>query len=445
MLIRPSNIEGRAFFRVQMSPKLLLFLVLLMNWPFAWSAVSTVSPEDDLQACLDNTQKGDHLLLQEGLYRGNFVINRSIRISGKPGAILDGLGEGNALIINAPNVTVTDLRIVNWGKDLTAMNAGIFVNKPADNTRLSRLELKGDGFGVWVDAATNIKISDNHIQGNENIRSQDRGNGIHLFNVSGAQVSNNEVWHTRDGIYIDTSNGNSLTGNYLHDLRYGIHYMYSYHNQVSGNRTRHTRTGYALMQSKYLTVTDNRSEEDVNYGILMNFITHSHIVGNEVKSVRNALNTHMRHSGDGYQPEGKAMFIYNSLFNRVHGNRLMDSDIGIHLTAGSEDNSFMNNAFINNTKQVKYVANRSQDWSKDGFGNYWSDYLGWDLNDDGIGDIAYEPNDGIDRLLWKYPMVKVLINSPAVIMLRWVQGQFPVLKAPGVKDSYPLMALPQGR
>ena len=75
----------------------------------------------------------------------------------------------------------------------------------------------------------------------------------------------------------------------------------------------------------------------------------------------------------------------------------------------------------------------------DGRGNYWSDYLGWDRNDDGVGDVAYEPNDNVDRLLWLYPQVRLLMNSPSIELLRWVQRAFPVIKSPGVQDSYPLM------
>jgi len=69
--------------------------------------------------------------------------------------------------------------------------------------------------------------------------------------------------------------------------------------------------------------------------------------------------------------------------------------------------------------------------------------LGWDMNDDGKGDVFYEPNDGIDKLLWKYPMAKLLMNSPAIEMLRWIQRQFPVFRSPGVRDSFPLMAPPE--
>ncbi len=417
-----------------------LFGVSLINSAFA--SVISINPEQDLQQQLDLAENGSHLVLEPGLYLGNYAINKTLQLSGKAGAILDGQGQGHTLEIKAKNVILHDLSIQNWGHNLTTLDAGIFVHKLAEHTQIYDNYLVGDGSGIWVDSAANIQIIANKIKGNETIRSSDRGNGIHLSHVSGALIQGNEVWHTRDGIYIETSNGNKLEANYLHDLRYGIHYMFSYHNVITENHTQNTRTGYAFMQSKFLTITHNRSENDVNYGILLNFITQSTIENNVVVGVQNMRNSQMIHSKAGYQPEGKALFIYNSLFNHIRRNVLADSDIGIHLTAGSENNGFSENAFINNNKQVKYVANRTQDWSVSQLGNYWSDYLGWDMDGDGKGDVAYEPNDGVDRLLWKYPTAKLLFNSPAIEILRWVQRQFPVLKSPGIIDSYPLMTIP---
>jgi nitrous oxidase accessory protein len=88
---------------------------------------------------------------------------------------------------------------------------------------------------------------------------------------------------------------------------------------------------------------------------------------------------------------------------------------------------------------VKYVSNKKQEWSFEGKGNYWSNYLGWDMNGDNIGDVMFEPNDGIDQLIWQYPEMKMIMDSPVVLILRWIQKEFPVLKPPGVKDSFPLM------
>lgn len=419
---------------------LLLYMSTMLS---AQAATINVTPTDNLQSVLDSVQSGDQVLLSEGVYQGNFVIAQAIELSGEAGAVLDGQNKGHVLQVNSAGAYIHHLRIQNWGINLTDLDSAIFVSRSAANTRIEHNYLQGGGFGIWVDASPNIKIVANKIEGDLSMRSSDRGNGIHLYNVTGALAENNEVWHTRDGIYIDTSNKNALVGNYLHNLRYGVHYMYSYHNRIANNVTRNTRTGYALMQSKYLTVVSNRSENDSNYGILMNYITDSVIRGNRVTGVQNTRNPHMQQQTNLAGLEGKALFIYNSLFNEIRDNLFAESDMGIHLTAGSEDNVLSGNAFISNKEQVKYVATRTQDWSDAGVGNFWSDYLGWDMDSDGIGDVVYEPNDSVDQLLWKFPSAKLLLNSPAVETLRWVQRQFPVLKSPGVVDSHPLMAVPQ--
>src|SRR5690554_408351 len=378
-------------------------------------------------------------LLPAGEYQGQFSINETMTLRCAPGAVLDAQGMGDVLRLQAPDIRIEDCSFRNWGRDLTAMNAEIVIESDASGSVIENNELQGVGFGIRVERAKNVTIRANRIQGDESIRSQDRGNDIHLFNTSGTLVSGNEIWHTRDGVYIDTSNQNRIENNFLHDLRYGVHYMFANANEVVGNHTLRTRTGYALMQSRQLTVVGNRSEDDQNYGILMNYITYSTIRDNVVSRV---------HRGDTGGDtmitggEGKALFIYNSLFNTIEGNRFEHSNLGVHLTAGSENNKISGNAFVGNEQQVKYVATRTQEWSQEGQGNYWSDYLGWDRNGDGIGDVPYEPNDNVDRLLWTYPEARLLMNSPAIELLRWVQRAFPVIKSPGVQDSFPLMKAP---
>ena len=376
-----------------------------------------------------------HWRLPPGDYVGHFVIDQPMILECAENANLRAAGLGNALNVRAADVTVKNCDIGEWGHNLTQMDAGIFVERTAKNARIENNFIHGKGFGVWVDATHNVSIVDNKVQGDLALRNQDRGNGIHLFAVRFATVSGNEVWHTRDGIYIEAANDNVLHNNYMHDLRYGIHYMFSNRNEVTKNRTKRTRTGYALMQSRQLTVIDNSSDHDQNYGILMNYITYSSLKNNFVTAVQPG-------SGDGVHisgAEGKALFIYNSLFNTLATNHFEHSALGIHLTAGSEDNRIYHNSFIGNQQQVKYVAIRYQEWSHEGKGNYWSDYLGWDRNSDGIGDVPYEPNDNVDRLLWMYPQVRLLMHSPSIELLRLVQRAFPVVKYPGVQDSYPLM------
>lgn len=421
-----------------------ILCVVSLSW-FAPSAEArdwqVVPDGKSLPDVLAGVEAGDRVQIFPGHYRVNLAIDKSVELEGMPGAVLDGGGQGDVIRINAPDVVVRGLQLQGSGRNLTRLNAVVFVERSAARVHIENNVLQSDAFGIWIDGSPDPRLIGNRIHGNTSIRSQDRGNGIHLYNTTGALVENNEVWETRDGIYIDTSNHNVLRGNHMHHLRYGIHYMYSYYNEVADNRTEYTRTGYALMQSQHLNVTGNRSEHDQNYGMLMNYIVYSRIADNVITGTRPGTSRIL--GGEAVMgAEGKAVFIYNSQFNEIHGNLFANSDIGIHLTAGSEDNTIYDNAFIQNQTQVKYVATRAQEWSHDGKGNYWSDYLGYDMNGDGVGDLPYEPNDGVDRVLWKYPMAKVLMHSPAVETLHWVQRQFPVLRPQGVRDSHPLVAMP---
>lgn len=413
------------------------FTCALVLFPSPAILASVLTDSDNLPLPLVSQDDG-YQQLPAGVYQGNFTVTDTLWLRCAPGAVLDGGNQGRVLTIEAPQVRVESCTLRNSGHNLTDMDAVIFIQKDAEGTVLKDNHISGAGFGIWADGTRDIVVENNRIRGDSSLRSQDRGNGIHLYAVTAARVIGNKVSHSRDGIYIDTSNDNHLENNVLEDLRYGIHYMFSHNNQVVGNLTRRTRTGYALMQSRQLTVMDNHSENDQNYGILMNYITYSTLSGNRVSHVRSGS------TGDNLiqGAEGKALFIYNSVFNQITDNIFSHSVLGIHLTAGSEDNQISGNSFIANRQQVKYVATRTQEWSAEGRGNFWSDYLGWDRNADGIGDVAYEPNDNIDRLVWMYPQLKLLMHSPAIELLRWVQQMFPVIKAPGVKDSHPLMSVP---
>ncbi len=395
-----------------------------------------ISPQENLQITLDSTSDGDNVILSAGLYSGNFIINNAIRLTGVPGTIIDAQGKGNAITINSSTVTIEHLTINNWGDDLTEQNAGIYSAKKSQNILIKNNKLDGSGFGIWLQKTEHTKVLNNIISGNPKLRSSDRGNGIQLSGVKHVEIRGNDVSHTRDGLYIISSQESTLENNTMHDLRYGVHYMYSHNNKVLNNHAYNTRAGFALMSSKHLIVDGNSTTDSEDYGFLLNFITSSTLSNNSISNVWTKPENKV------LGRDGKGLFVYNSAYNTISGNKIDTAEIGIHLTAGSENTKIYGNSFINNPLQVKYVSNKKQEWSLDGQGNYWSNYLGWDMNNDNIGDVVFEPNDGIDKLVWQYPEMKMLMDSPAVIILRWVQRQFPVLKPPGVKDSFPLMRSP---
>jgi nitrous oxidase accessory protein len=411
----------------------LLLLLLALPLPLASAAHAATTVQDRIAAALP----GAAVTVPTGVHavRG-LRIDKPVALIGAPGAVLDAGGTGDVLRIVASNVTVRGLTLRGSGRDLTAENAAIFIEKSAREVTIDHNVIEESLFGVYLDGPANVRVTHNVIRGLRSLHVADRGDGIHLWNDTGCVIEDNDVAGTRDGIYVYVSAHNTIAHNVIRDVRYGVHYMYSNHNVLAANVSRDNVAGYALMSSDHLKVTGNLAEDDQSYGFLLNYISYSEFTDNEARRITGLRDDRGATIEGG---EGKGIFVYLSQFNDFHANVIADSEIGIHMTAGSEHNRIWGNRFLDNRVQVKYVQNLAQEWSVEGRGNYWSDYLGWDLEGNGIGDVPFRPNDGVDVLLWKYPAARSLMSSPAILLLRYVQRAFPVFTPPSVQDSHPLM------
>ncbi len=370
---------------------------------------------------------GDRLRLLPGDHRGGVVVGTSLALQGEAGARVVGSGKGHVLVLDAPDIKVSGLTITGSGLKLETEDSGIFATKKALGARIEGNRLEDNLIGVYLKGAKDAVVKDNHIVGRRDLRVNERGNGVHIWNAPGAMVEGNDIRYGRDGIFVTTSKRNVFRDNVMRDLRFAIHYMYTNRSEVTGNRSFGNHVGFALMYSRGLTVQGNLSEADRDHGLLLNYANGADIAGNRVTG-----------GADGKGPE-KCVFIYNANKNRIRGNHFEGCDIGIHFTAGSERNAFSGNAFIGNRTQVKYVGTRQLEWSNEEAGNYWSDHAAFDLDGDGVADSPYHPNDLVDQVVWRHPLALMLLNSPATQALRWSQSAFPGLRPGGVTDSFPLM------
>lgn len=419
---------------------------------------------DALQAVIDAALPGDVVRLKAGEHKGPIRLDKPLTLVGEPGAAIVGDGAGSVITVNAPRAIVRGLEIRGSGKDLYNMDSGIFVAQTATGTRIEDNAIIGNLVGIYLHGAVDSLARGNRIVGLRDGRTSEAGDGISLWNAPGARIVDNDISYGRDGIFTKTSKQNVFSGNELRNVRFGIHYMYTNDSEVSSNVSVGNNVGYAIMFSDKLRIVGNVSDGDRDHGLLLNYANGSEISGNVVRgrlqpaerwtSAGRAGGVHGVPSEQGVSgavqggaarigPE-KCVFIYNANRNRFTGNRFEGCAIGIHFTAGSEGNAMTGNAFIGNRNQVKYVGTRYLDWSFEGRGNYWSDNPAFDLDGDGIADNPYRPNDLVDRVLWTAPQAKVLVNSPAVQVIRWAQSQFPALLPGGVVDSRPLMAPPGG-
>lgn len=97
--------------------------------------------------------------------------------------------------------------------------------------------------------------------------------------------------------------------------------------------------------------------------------------------------------------------------NTVYGNTIKNHRVGIEVAQYSEENLFIHNNFVNNTKQFSASASK---WNNSAVENYWSDYGGIDPNNDGIGDIAYKIDDVVQD---EHPLIGMFSEFNVSIQL----------------------------
>ena len=353
----------------------------------ASAAVVSVPTGGNLAEAVAQAQAGDILKLASGVYKNKLYIDKPLTIEGPAdrSAKIQGDRSGRTIAVHAPNVVLRNLTVTQSGLSLPAMDAGVYLEETAANALVENNNILENSVGVY-------------LHGPKNAISQGR-----------------------DGIFSNTSTNNTYKNNRFSHLRYAVHYMYTNDSEVSGNISVGNNIGYALMFSDRLKIYGNIAVGSRDQGIMLNYVNYSDVADNVI-----------------YKAD-KCVFVYNANYNNLHGNYFENCNIGIHFTAAIEGTKLTDNSFINNESQVKYVSTRFLDWGEGGRGNYWSDNSSFDLDGDGFGDNAYRPNGVTDQIIWRAPVARLLMNSPAVSIVKWAQSQFPAILPGGVTDSKPLM------
>lgn len=401
----------------------LVGLTLLAFLPgTAWAETLRIVAGESLATALARARPGDTLLLGPGRHAGPVLITvPGITLEGEPGAVIDGGGNGDSIHVSAADVTLRRLTVRNSGQVLIDKNSGIFLDPDADRARVEDCDLIDNLIAVYLDGPKDAVVRNNRITGLHLPHRSERGPAVSLWNTPGSRIEDNDIRAGRDGVFSVGSRKNVIARNQFHDLRFAVHFMYTNDTEVTENVSVGNDVGFVLMYSDRLAVRGNVSMHDRDQGFVLNYANDSRFEDNVARGSE------------------KCVFIYNANKNLFRKNWFEGCQIGVHFTAGSERNRITENAFVANRTQVMYVGTRSLDWSVNGRGNYWSDNAAFDLNGDGIADTAYRPNDVVDQVIWRAPAAKLLLNSPAVQVLRWAQATFPAIHPGGVIDSAPLM------
>ena len=375
-----------------------------------------------LAKALHGAKAGDTLVLAPGRHQGPVAVDRTVELKGSPGAIIEGDGSGSVVTVTARGVALRDLTIRKSGSRVTEYDGAILVRQGADGFVAEGNTLEENLFGIVLHGASDVRLARNVITGRTDVYETERGNSIHLWNVKRSEITGNRLSGGRDGIFVDVSHGNLIQGNDIRGVRFAVHYMNSNNGRVFDNVSTNNKLGFALMYSNRLDIRRNLSVEDDEHGLMLHSSHYGQVIDNVILHGRGE----------------KCLFVYVSSNATIRGNRVEGCELGLHFTGGSEKGTIAGNSFVNNRTQVKYTGTVNYEWP----GNYWSDNAAFDLNGDGMADTAYRPNTIMDRLVWRYPLAKLLLSSPLMEALRVAQGQFPALMPGGIVDTHPLMSPP---
>ena len=377
------------------------------------------------QAAVDLAQVGDTVLLPPGDWPGPVVIDRAITLGSEGGTTkggwLVGGGEGHVVLVNAPGTVIDGLNVRNSGVDRIHEDACIRLSRGSDGSTVRDSVVRECLYGIAVWETSGVSLIGNRVDGRPEIRSADRGNGIHLFGSHHLLVQGNTVTRARDGIYVSSTNDSVIRDNVASDQRYGIHYMWSHRNEVSGNVTRDNNGGIALMESRGLVVTHNVASHNRHHGILFRDVLECRIEDNLAED------------------NSEGMFFFGAIDNTIARNRVRGNQIGARIWTGNERNIIADNDFVGNRTQIYYVSMRDEVWEGEGGRNHWSDYIGWDQDGDGLGDRPYRIDSLLAGLLYKVPAAVLLLNSPTLELLRQAQALLPALRVPTITDAQPRM------
>lgn len=159
--------------------------------------------------------------------------------------------------------------------------------------------------------------------------------------------------------------------------------------------------GVSLEASSYSTVSGNIIENNRYHGIRLQYCSHTTVVNNTVVNDR-----------------GYGIYLWGSSDNVIVGNTIEQSFwTGLICGENCTNNILYHNNLVENAGNA--FDSSGNVWDDGSRGNFWSDYNGTDLNQDGIGDTPYTipGNLSVDR----YPLMKpygVYVEPPLQVTIK---------------------------
>lgn len=403
--------------------------IVWMFWLMSWSAEAMVwnicaeckikSPEEGLALASPH----DTLLFAPGIYAcQNFTITKPIVLIGADGAQLDGRKKEYIIKILSDSVIISNLHLINSGRSYTHDFAAVYAFK-SKNFRIENVKVERSFFGFLLEKCGFAQIQGNTIVGTAK-REDESGNGIHLWHCDQMEISENEVYGMRDGIYLEFVDDSHVHHNYSHNnVRYGLHFMFSNRDQYAENTFVSNGAGVAVMFSKFIKMEKNQFLKNwgtSSYGLLLKEIYDGEVISNQ------------------FEENTLAIFIDGSTRINYQKNTFKQNGWAIKVSGGCYQNRFLFNNFISNSFDVSYNSKLNDNLFEN---NYWSEYSGYDINRDGVGDVPYRPVKLFSYVVNNTPETIILLRSLFVDIINFSERVSPVFTPDDLQDLSPSLKI----
>ena len=390
------------------------------------AATLTVGPNAQfqlIQTALNNAQPGDVIEVRSGVYNENLLIDKQLSLVGIDHPIVRGNGSGSVVVITTDSCVFRGFRVEHSGGDLQTEDSGILLK--SSHNQIEQNELSDILYGIYFFRSHGNYIRGNTIRGRRELEAGERGAGLHLWDSPDNTIEDNNISYMRDGMYIQSCNGNQIRRNHVSNLRYGLHYMFSDRNVFEDNFFENNVAGAAIMYSNHIAFRRNAFVHNrgfSSFGIL--FQECNELIAENNFIIDNAT----------------GIFMEALRKTRFQHNVIAQNDVGMQMFSNADENVFTENNFVDNLTTLQLIGkSTTTKWSENGRGNFWSGYDGYDMNEDGRGDVPQRVQDIFVYIAGNHPRLQIYLDSPAAKALAVAERTFPVLKGSQEIDSAPLM------
>jgi len=355
----------------------------------------TVYADFDVQEAINVAKAGEIVHIPAGRYRGNFIVTKPITLQGEEGTELIGESDKPALRIeNTTNVSVENITLSGKSKAIVVSNV--------DGLELRKLQMKDVHTGVHIQRSKNVRIQEINVTGIEDHYSQ-KGNGLAVFKSEDITIEGNTIEQVQDGIYVEEVKRIVVQRNKVTSSRYGTHFMYTSDAKALFNTYVHNVTGLMIMMTTDILLENNTiaNHFDFNgYGMLLYDVTQAKIKHNTIKNNRT----------------GVAMQKSSTI--QIETNDFQMNQTALEGTKVSNDTLASSNNFTGNI-----LTARSDQQGFQLKNNFYDDYSGIDLKDNGIGDIPYVAVSSFGQWMVRQPVYQYFVASPSVLLLTSLDQQ----------------------